>query len=444
MLVARLRNTVRRLDELSYRGLELRSNIGLSYRALAGVAQRLFRRFALITTPDFPGWTAAALLDTDPYDALEVVESLVEAQLLDTVQYPGERLRYRFHDLIRVYAAERLHAEEPEDERAETVERLLGAWLARAEHAHRKEYGGDYTILHGTAPRWSGAAELEEIDEMGDQMEWLEAERRSLVSAVHLAADYGMSEACWDLALTSVTLFQVKGHFDDWRRPRNARSPPPRRRATGAAVPRCCTRSARCTRSRPGSSEAGRCLPPRSSSSSRWRTTTATRSRCATPRPSTGCGTGPRRPRRSTRSPWRRCGRSATRSVRRTSCSTWPRCASTRGMPTARRQLLETALACCQQVKYLRGEAQVLNRFAELHLFVNQVEQAHQALNRVLLIVRDIGDRIGEAHALYRLGVVRQRSGRLDNAETTLQHALSLAQEVGERMVAGGRAPRAR
>jgi tetratricopeptide (TPR) repeat protein len=55
----------------------------------------------------------------------------------------------------------------------------------------------------------------------------------------------------------------------------------------------------------------------------------------------------------------------------------------------------------------------------------------------VLLIVRDIGVRIGEAHALYGLGVVRQRTGRLDNAETTLRHALSLARQVGERLIEG-------
>ena len=142
MLVTRLRNTVRRLDELSFRGLALRSNIDQSYDALPAVGQRLFRRFALITTRDFPGWVAAALLDNDPFDAMEVVESLVDAQLLDTVQYPGERLRYRFHDLIRIYATERLRTAESETERTETVERLLGAWLvphgARAPQGARR------------------------------------------------------------------------------------------------------------------------------------------------------------------------------------------------------------------------------------------------------------------------------------------------------------------
>ena len=74
-------------------------------------------------------------------------------------------------------------------------------------------------------------------------------------------------------------------------------------------------------------------------------------------------------------------------------------------------------------------------RFADLYLGEDQVSEAHRMLNRVLLIVRDIGDRIGEAHALYGVGLVRLRTGRLDNAKATLQHAHSLARQVGERLI---------
>jgi len=46
-----------------------------------------------------------------------------------------------------------------------------------------------------------------------------------------------------------------------------------------------------------------------------------------------------------------------------------------------------------------------------------------------------VSDRIGETHALYALGVLRQREGRLDNASATLAHALELAKHVHERLV---------
>jgi DNA-binding SARP family transcriptional activator/tetratricopeptide (TPR) repeat protein len=437
VLVARLRNSVRRLDELSYRGLVLRSNIDLSYRSLSLTARRLFRRFSLITSPDFPGWTAAALLDTDLYDAFEVVESLVEAQLLDTVRYPGERLRYRFHDLLRVYAIERLHADESEAERAEVVKRLLGAWIARAEHAHRKELGGDYTILHGTATRWHGAHELEDVDAMGDQIEWLESERRSLVSAVHLAADHRLSELCWDLAFTSVTLFEVKGHFDEWRetteRALTACEEAGNRRGRAAMLYSLgamhlfqyrlddaeeCLANALELFEEEGDEHGLALVLRHSGTVNRVRNQNdvmrARYEAALEKMRAVGDLVGEAHILQSLAKIWIDEDEAET----------------ARGM-------LETALERFQRVGFLRGEAQALNRAAELYLLTNEVERAHQALNRVLLIVRDIGDQIGEAYALCRLGVVRQRTGRLDNAETTLQHALSIAQQAGQRMVAG-------
>ncbi|MGH3756277.1 AfsR/SARP family transcriptional regulator [Actinophytocola sp.] len=437
MLVTRLRDSVHRLDELSYRGLVLRSNIGLSYRTLPAVARRLFRRFALITTPDFPAWTAAALLDMDPFDAFEVVESLVEAQLLDTVQYPGEHLRYRFHDLIRVFAAERLHDEEPETERRVVVERLLGAWLARAEHAHRKEYGGDYTILHGTAHRWSGAPELEEIDDMGDQIEWLESERRSLVSAVHLAADSGMSEACWDLALTAVTLFEVKGHFDEWRETaeRALAATEESGNQRGRAAMLYSLGSMYLNQSRLADTERcyAQALEIFEAVGDEHGCALVLRSSAIIDR-MRNRGAAMLAKFEASLEKMRAVGDLGGEAhLLQSMAKVW----IDEGEADRAHEMLETAIEGFQRVGWLRGEAQALTRFAELHLLTNRTERAHQALNRVLLIVRDIGDRIGEAHALCRLGVVRQRTGRLDNAETTLRHALYLAQQVGQRMVAG-------
>ncbi|URN12628.1 hypothetical protein LUW77_16050 [Streptomyces radiopugnans] len=52
---------------------------------------------------------------------------------------------------------------------------------------------------------------------MGDPACWWEDERRALTAAVRQAAQAGLDELCWDLALTAVTLFEAKGYFDDWR-----------------------------------------------------------------------------------------------------------------------------------------------------------------------------------------------------------------------------------
>lgn len=216
-LVDRLADEARRLDEFAHHGLELRSNIGLSLQELSDDAQRLFRLFALVQAPDAPSWTAAALLDTDLQTGAEVLESLVDANLVTAVDFPDSRgHRYRFHDLVRVYAAERLASTESAAEREAALARLLGGWLALAEEAHRKDYGGDFTILHGTAPRWrppDGAAAAP----IGDPYDWFEVERRALVAAVRQSAAAGMDELSWDLALVLITLCEVRGYYDDWR-----------------------------------------------------------------------------------------------------------------------------------------------------------------------------------------------------------------------------------
>jgi len=433
ILVARLRNTARRLDELTYHGLELRSSIGLTYRVLQEDAKRLFRLFALVPTADFSGWTAAALLDSDPFDAEEVLEHLVETQLLDTVAYPGEQPRYRFHDLIRVYAQERLAEEETEADRRAAVVRLVGALLAKAEDAHCREYGGAYTILHGTGPRWR--PEGGSGTDIEDPVNWLESEHRSIVAGVRLAAEVGEDELCWDLALTAVTLFEVKGHFEDWREISEL--------ALEATV-----------RAGNRRGQAAMQYSLGSMSMSQRRLGCAEERFAAALEIFRGDGDmhGCALVLRNAAMVDRLRGRStammakfheALQLMREVEDPVGEagilRCLAKlridEGDTEEARELLEQALERTRRVNYLRGEAQVVIRFADLYLGTDQVSEAHRMLNRVLLIVRDIGDRIGEAHALHGVGLVRLRTGRLDNAKATLQHAHSLARQVGERLI---------
>jgi DNA-binding SARP family transcriptional activator/tetratricopeptide (TPR) repeat protein len=434
-LVNRLGDTAHRLDEFNHRGLELRSNIGLTYRDLNRQAKTLFRLFALIEAPDFAGWTAAALLDLDLYEAEEVLESLVEAQLLDAVDYPGEHQRYRFHDLIRAFAQEQLMETTSEAERHAALTRLLGAWLAIAEIAHRKEYGGDYATVHSDAARWyPPGGHAFDVDY---PMEWWEAERRALVWAVRHAAEVGLDDLCWDIALTSLTLFEVKGYFDDWRE-------------TAKLACAVCER----TGNRPGRAAALYSLGAMHRSQLRLDEAERCFDAALEIFRADGHLPGCAIVLRNCADMDRLRGRTAAMLLKYDEALTLARAIHDpvgeahilrnlgrhwigEGDNDKAHELLHAALERCKRVNYLRGEVMVVTRLAELYLNTDQIELAHQSLNRVLLIVRDIGDRIGEAYALYGLGVVRQRAGRLDNADTTLRHALSMARRVGERLVEG-------
>ncbi|MFC0548483.1 AfsR/SARP family transcriptional regulator [Kutzneria chonburiensis] len=434
-LVRRLRDEQRRLDELSHRGLEIRSNIGLTYQALPSVAQRLFRLFSLVQAPDSPAWVAAALLDVDLATAEDILDALVEAQAMETVQYPDSpHPRYRFHELIRAYAREQLLDVESTVDRDAALARMLGGWMALAEEAHRREYGGDYTVIHGTAARWRLPAEVS-AEIIGTPMTWWDSERHALVAAVRQAAEAGMDELCWDLALTSVTLFEAKGYFDDWRETAchalGASSEAGNRTGTAAAQYSLGTlhmfqtrtaEAANCFRAALMLFEAvgnmhGQALVLRNAAHVDGirgdnEAMLAKYDEALEIMPLVGDRIGEAHIQRSLAGWW-----------------------LGQGQTTRARGLLEQALSISRQEHCLRVEAQVLHRFAELHVAVERFDLAREALHRVLRIVRNIGDQIGEAYAVYGLGVVRQREGRLDAAATTMAHALDLSRRLGERLV---------
>ncbi|MFB9834900.1 AfsR/SARP family transcriptional regulator [Actinoallomurus acaciae] len=153
-LVARLTDARHRLDGLRHRDLEVRASFRLSYQALEPAARRLFRLLGLLDTPDFAVRTAAALLDTTPRTAQDLLDDLVDVRLLGvTTASAGSGVRYAFHDLIRIYAWERAEAEEPTDACRAALVRVFGAIPPLTEIVHRTDEGGDHTIIRGDAPR---------------------------------------------------------------------------------------------------------------------------------------------------------------------------------------------------------------------------------------------------------------------------------------------------
>jgi DNA-binding SARP family transcriptional activator len=435
-LVRRLLDKASGLDEFTYRGLGLRFNIDLSYQRLRDEAQRLFRLFTLIRAADFPEWSAAALLDTDLVDAAEVLESLVDVRLLDTIEYPGEPVRYRFHSLIRIYAQERLMETETESERNAALTRVLGAWLALAEDTHRKEYGGDYTILHGTAPRWRPPG-AERADSLENPMDWWAAERDSLMAAVRQAASAGMDELCWDLALTLVTFFEARGYFDDWRETaqlglavtENAGN------RTGTAAMLYSLGTMHLYQKR--LAEAEELFQPAMKMFTADRNThgrALVQRNLALIDELAGKSTAMLAKYQDALELMRSVDdRMGEAHILRSVANYWTK----EGDLDTARTMLEEALAICRDVACLRGEAQVLLRIAYLHLKTDEIDLAGQELNRVLFVVRGIGDRIGHVYGLYGLGVVKWREGQLDEAETAFEWALSSARLVRERLVEG-------
>lgn len=215
-MVERLLDESHRLDELNHGDMGLRASISLSYDALSPQARRLFRLLAVSEAPSFAAWVGAPLLQADPLRAEDLLEELTEAYLLDVEHTPApEPVRYRFHDIMRSFALERLLACESADERRAALERLIGALLFLTEEAHRREYSGDHLLPTGSASRWELPASYTSRL-LGDPLSWYRQERTSILAGVRQAAACGLEHA-WSLALSAVPLFESQSYFSNWR-----------------------------------------------------------------------------------------------------------------------------------------------------------------------------------------------------------------------------------
>ncbi|WP_336206539.1 AfsR/SARP family transcriptional regulator [Nonomuraea sp. LPB2021202275-12-8] len=214
-LASRLADERRRLDELAFGQLDVRASLTLTYHALEPAARRALHALSLLDAPDFAAWAAAALLDCSQSEAEDAVEELVDAQLLDVEGGAGRGLpRYRFHDLVRIYARERAETTLRPQEHADALARACGAWLYLAEHAYRGVYGGDYQMVHGDAPRWIPDGGVQD-SVAADPLSWLESERLALVATTGQAIRTGRVELAWDLAGTCSPMFTIRDHTQE-------------------------------------------------------------------------------------------------------------------------------------------------------------------------------------------------------------------------------------
>jgi transcriptional regulator with XRE-family HTH domain len=123
-LVVRLSATERRLDQLSAGDLRVAAAFDMSYDQLPDPARRLFRRVSLVPGSDF-GAGLAGVVGEFPAPAVEdLLDDLVDLGLIDT----APRGRYRLHDLVRLYASQRLEREEAAEAVAATRRRMV-VWL---------------------------------------------------------------------------------------------------------------------------------------------------------------------------------------------------------------------------------------------------------------------------------------------------------------------------
>ncbi|MFD3455854.1 BTAD domain-containing putative transcriptional regulator [Streptomyces sp. NPDC058691] len=182
-LARKLSDERRRLDELKAGDLAVKATFELGYGQLTPQQARAFRLLALADGPDISLEAGAAVLDMDVYDAEELLEALVDISLIES----AGPARYRFHDLLRLYARDCAERHEGDDARCAALSRLLDFYLASAARTYELENPGDRVLDHLSPVGRPGLA----FASRQEGLDWLFNEAPSLLAAVQQAAGDG-------------------------------------------------------------------------------------------------------------------------------------------------------------------------------------------------------------------------------------------------------------
>jgi tetratricopeptide (TPR) repeat protein len=195
-LAAALRDSPARLDELSYGNTRSISRaFGLSYGKLAPDEAWLFRLLPINPGQQLSVEAAAALADVPVRRARQLLAALRAAHVVEAGKPRGW---YRLHDLVRLFAEQRLR-EEDRGEAADALGRLLEHYRAALRAAKQR-------VATGTPG----------TDDFEAALGWVEVERPNLVGAVRLAHDTGRHEAAVSLGLDLSRFVRGEPYRQEW------------------------------------------------------------------------------------------------------------------------------------------------------------------------------------------------------------------------------------
>lgn len=227
----------RLLSQLSVGDLAVDASLALSYQGLTTHEKVVFRRLGLLTAATFPGWVIGPLLNDKTIDYDQTMERLVRMQLLQAAgEDPPNEYRYRFHDLVRAFARERLREEESEAERNEALARLLGAYLSLTERGARRLEPGSQRVVGDSTYRWDQGQSRPLLQDEQATLVWFAAERTALTGLVEQAYQAGMDFACCELAESLRPFYDVRSQWDDWQRTHEIAIQAARRAGVGRLV----------------------------------------------------------------------------------------------------------------------------------------------------------------------------------------------------------------
>jgi DNA-binding SARP family transcriptional activator/tetratricopeptide (TPR) repeat protein len=187
---------------------QVMSAFDVSYRSLEPDHQRFFRRLGMSPCASISPAAAAALGGVTLAEAQQALAALLDHHLL--ARAPGGQ--FRFHDLIREYAALRATREDSEPERRRAVSRLLNYYLSAADQADRVLHPFRRRMPVPVSRPTPASPALSAKDGAAD---WLESEWRNILQAAQYAGRHEWKQRCADLIHALGGFLEARAYWEE-------------------------------------------------------------------------------------------------------------------------------------------------------------------------------------------------------------------------------------
>ena len=397
----------------------------LSYRALEPDHQRFFRRLGVSPCASLSLPAAAALGGCTLAEAEKALVTLLDCHLL--ARAPDGQ--FRFHDLIRDYAAVCAVRDDPEAEQRQAVGRLLDYYLHTADqadrvlHPFRRRAPVQVTRLPGAGPA---------LGTQEDAADWLESEWRNILQAAHHAGRHEWKQKCAGLVHVLADFLEIKAYWNEAIAAHTLALQAGRDLADPPGIARASLALSR-VRQQTGQHEAA--LPPAEEAAEIYRLL-ADRGGEAESLDQIGLA-------------YQRTARSREalayfhearilylaaadkHGVADTLSHSGIACWHLGRYPEANAHLGE-ALSLYRGAGDRRGEAKVLNNIGRVHLYNGHHREALDAYQMSLQIFREIGGAHSEAILYHNIGTVHHYKGSYDEGLAACRQALAIYHDTGD------------
>jgi len=213
-----------RLDRLRLDNLDIRASFELSYQELETTAAQLLGWLGLLAG-DF-GTDILMPLSEKPAEPIQTaLAALVDGRLVDPLALDPSAERYVLHDLMRLFALEKLETQTELAVVQAAKVRLVqwcgeqaNTWADALNPGRRRQWAEAIALEQATNESGEPTMVAADLEPRLFQMalSWFEAERQTLVQAFNWAAETQQWQASVALAAKLAAFFNLRGYWGEW------------------------------------------------------------------------------------------------------------------------------------------------------------------------------------------------------------------------------------